>query len=141
MKRSIRWATLVAFVVTVVSTGWSVWSTYHRRAQVPQRQAWHEAASQVKAKWRSGDRITWYPHWAEEARLALHDLEPLQLPQRGEVDLGRASRLWVLGAFGYDGLRLIQDPNLKHLQSLQSNSIFSIEHIYRFQNARFGTKS
>ena len=106
-------------MITVCSTGWSVWSTYHRRSQVPQRTTWREAAELVKREWREGDRVTWYPAWAEEARLALHGLEPLQLPHQGDVDLGRASRLWVLGAFGHDGTSLIKDPALRLLQTLE----------------------
>ena len=108
-----------ALIITTSFTGWSVWSTHHRRAQVPQRDVWREAAERVKVEWRQGDRVTWYPTWAEEARLALHGLTPLRLPQRGEVDLGRASRLWVLGAFGYDGEHLTKNDDLKILQSLK----------------------
>ena len=124
----VRWLTTSALALTVGLTVWSMWSTYHRRGQVPQRDTWREAAARVKLKWREGDRVTWYPVWAEEARLALHGLEPLQIPLHGEVDLGRASRLWVLGAFGYDGSRLIDDRHLKILQTLK---VLSQEHIQR----------
>ena len=124
----VLWLTATALALTIGLTVWSVWSTYQRRGQVPQRDTWREAATRVQLKWREGDRVTWYPVWAEEARLALHDLEPLQLPHHGEVDLGRASRLWVLGAFGYDGSRLIDDGNLKPLQELK---VLSQERIQR----------
>ena len=114
---NVGWARF-ALLFTVILTGWSVWSTYQRRRAVPSRAEWSAAAAAVRAHWRVGDRVTWYPTWAEEAKLSLHGLSPLILPERGRVDLGRARRLWVLSALGYQSAQLVSDPEIITLQPL-----------------------
>lgn len=116
-------APVIGLALTASLTLWSVYSTLMRRASVPTRAEWDAAADIVRAHWRAGDHVTWYPMWADEARLSLHGLTPLVLPHpRGadrEVDLGRARRVWVLGAFGYDGAKLISGADVKPLQPLR----------------------
>lgn len=108
----------VLFILLLLSTVWSVWSTVQRRNAVPSRQTWSLAAKYIKANLRVGDLVTWYPEWAGESRLALHDLPVIPLPQQGEIDLAQAQRLWVLGAFDRDGVHLSQSKKYQIVQKL-----------------------
>lgn len=122
----LRYLSLFLLVAVCSLTIWSVLSTWQRRASVPSRLAWQKAVEQIKTNIKEGDRVTWYPEWAGEARLALHDLPVLPLPFKGSVDLGQARRLWVLGAFGYNGTKLASSQHLQALQKLEVISESSI---------------
>lgn len=105
--------------MVVIASLFSIWETTTRRAKVPSRETWDEAVAQIKPLLKKGDLVTWYPEWAGEARLSLHGMPIILLPHHGEVDLGAAQRLWVLGAFGYDGEGLAKGDHLKTLQKLK----------------------
>ena len=123
-KKTLRSYLILSLLV--ISAFGSVYSTLQRRSSVPSRELWQEAVLQIKENLQVGDMVTWYPKWAGEARLVLHDLPILLLPHQGAIDLGSAKRLWVLGAFGYDGQRLASG---KHLKPQQRLSIISQETI------------
>ena len=106
----------------IAATSWSVWETATRRKSVPTRATWSAATDMVRDRLRPGDKVTWYPEWAGEARLSLHGLPILALPHRGEVDLGSATRLWVLGAFEYDGRKLARGEHLQPIQAMRELS-------------------
>lgn len=101
-------------LLTFMSFVYTLWI----RASVPTRAEWGVAIEHIRSHLKEDDRITWYPEWAGEGRLFLHDLPAFYLPFKGEVDLGHARRLWVIGAFGYEGSDLLLGAHLKPLQKL-----------------------
>lgn len=127
---SIKWKGYVILIAILLSTGWSLWSTVNRRLSVPTRATWQRAVTHVQAALKPHDRVTWYPEWAGEARLAMHGLPTLILPHQGTVDLAEAKRLWVIGGFGYDGQVLADGTHLQPIQKLKviSHEILTAKH-------------
>ena len=112
-----RWASFFLLLILIATLG-SLWSDMKRRVNVPARETWRQAADFIRGRWENGDQVMWYPEWAGEARLALHGLELLIPPHRGEVDVGRAKRLWVIGGYGFDGQLLASGAHLHPIQPL-----------------------
>ena len=110
----------------LLATSLSVWETMTIRSSVPSRATWSAAAQHVMSQLQTGDLVTWYPEWAGEGRLSLHGLPIKLLPHQGSVDFGEANRLWVLGAFGYDGRSIAKG---KHLSSRQPLNVLTEEWI------------
>ena len=118
-KGSTRFISYLLLSALLSITFGSVIVTYTRQQSVPSRATWNKAISFVNERLEPGDKVTWYPEWAGEARLGLHDLPILILPHHGQVDLGTAKRLWVLGGFGYSGRKLASKKHLDPLQDLE----------------------
>ena len=120
--KSNRWSAYLLLFIVIFSTGWSLGSTLLRRADVPARHTWDQAAEYVKSSLQPDDLVTWYPEWAGEAKLSLHGLPVMIMPHQGQIDLASGNRLWVIGGFGYDGKVLAAGDHIQTLQKLKLRS-------------------
>lgn len=107
----------LALLTCVIVACWAALSAQQRRAQVPTLGEWRAAVSTLTPHLQPGDVVSWRPEWADEARVALSELEGRvevrYPPHHGAWELGRARRLWVLSAHGRRGEELVTLSRLK----------------------------
>jgi len=104
--RGARW--LLLPLLSLGAWGAGAW----QRARAPTPEDWRAAVEALRPLLAPGDAVTWLPEWAGEGRVALRALGATPeerarrvwyAPHEGELDLGRARRVWVIGAFGRSG--------------------------------------
>ena len=127
---STRAPRLIWLLIPLISLG-GLGITLWQRAQVPSRQEWRTALDKARSMLTPRDKVAWLPEWANEGRLFMHDLNTLPLPFEGEVDLGRAERLFVLGTFGARGEDLMHPLSDLHARyrTLQPLNLTSTQEI------------
>jgi hypothetical protein len=99
MSAGSRPVAAVPAVLLVVVALWEVTATRCDATSVPDDDAWHEAAAEVRAGYKPGDLIVFAPDWVDPTgRLHLGDLIPVDVAAR--MDAAKFGRIWELSIRG-----------------------------------------
>lgn len=118
MRLSKEWLRAKAWWLVPLLVVLGVARVVAQRAAVPATADWQAAAEAVRGRLQPGDGVAWAPYWAGEGRLFLHGLPGFHLPEVEAADLSRYSRVWLMGAFGYDA------DDLPGRHTLRSREVF-----------------